>query len=74
MNDTTPEAAAMQIAIHRRMTEEQRLLLACEMTDMMREATLSRLRAEHRDWSEWELKRELIRYSFGDRPWPSILL
>ena len=35
-----------------------------------RELALSRLRAEHPDWTEWELKREILRYAFGSEPWP----
>lgn len=31
------------------------------------------LRQRHPDWTEWELKRELLRYAFGAQPWPEIL-
>jgi hypothetical protein len=73
MSDTSPEAAAIQAAIHRRMTGEQRLALAVEMSLFARELATARLRQQHPDWSEWELKRELLRYAFEGQPLPPIL-
>lgn len=73
MRDTTPEAQAVQDEVLRAMTGEQRLKLAFEMSEMARNLALARLRAEHPEWTDWELKRELLRYAFGDRPWPEIL-
>lgn len=70
MSDTSPEAAAVQLEIYRRMSGAQRLHLAVEMSMFARELALTRLRSEHPDWSEWELKRELLRYAFGSEPWP----
>ncbi|HEU0076594.1 MAG TPA: hypothetical protein VFQ76_03030 [Longimicrobiaceae bacterium] len=73
MSDTSPEAAEIQASIHRRMTGEERLRLAVEMSETARELALARLRAEHPDWSERELKRELLRYAFGSAPLPEPL-
>lgn len=73
MSDTSPEAAAIQDEIIGRMTGEQRLLLAMEMSDFARELAAARLRQEHPDWSEWEIKRELLRYAFEGQPLPPIL-
>lgn len=70
MSDTSPEAEAIQAEIHRRMTGEERVALAWEMSLFARELALGRLRAEHPDWTEWELKREILRYAFGSTPWP----
>jgi hypothetical protein len=70
MSDTSPEIQAIQDEIHRRMTGEQRLNLAVEMSEMTRRIALARLRSEHPDWTEWELKRELLRYAFGTDPLP----
>lgn len=70
MSDTSPEAAAVQTGIYRRMTGEQRMKLAYEMSLMARELTLTRLRAQHPDWSHAELMREILRYAFGDQPLP----
>lgn len=64
MTDTSPEAAAIQSDIHRRLTGAQRLALAFEMSEMVRELCLTRLRRQHPDWSDRDLKRELLRYAF----------
>jgi len=73
MSDTSPEAAEIQASIYRRMTGEQRLRLAVEMSETARELALARVRAEHPDWSDWELKRELLRCAFGSAPLPEPL-
>lgn len=70
MSDTSREAAAIQFEIIRKMTGAQRLDLAIEMSMFARELALTRLRSEHPGWSDWELKRELLRYTFGSEPWP----
>lgn len=70
MSDTSPAAQAIQDEIHRRMTGEERLKLAMDMSDMARAFASARLRAEHPDWTDWEIKRELLRYAFGAQPWP----
>jgi hypothetical protein len=70
MSDTSPSAQAIQDEIHRRMSGEERFKLAMEMSLMMREFAWARLRKEHPEWSEWELKRETLRYAFGSEPWP----
>lgn len=73
MSDTSPAAQAIQDEIHRRMSGEERLKLAMEMSDMARAFAVARLRQEHPDWTEWEIKRQLLRYAFGSEPWPAIL-
>lgn len=70
MKDTTPEAAAMQAEIQRRMTGVERLKLAFEMSDLAKKLAAARLRKEHPDWTEAEVKRELLRYAFGSEPLP----
>lgn len=70
MTDTSTEAAALQADLHRRMSGEQRLRIAMEMSDLARELTLARLRLDHPAWGEPELRRELLRYAFGPDPLP----
>ncbi|MGH7570634.1 MAG: hypothetical protein ACREMK_02180 [Gemmatimonadota bacterium] len=72
MRDTSPEAEAVQTSIHRKLTGAERLRRALEMSLAARELSLTRLRNRHPDWSEFELKRELLRYSFpsGSLPPP----
>ena len=73
MSDTSPEAAEIQAGIHRRMTGAERMRLAVEMSMTARELALAHLRAEHPDWSDRELKRELLRHAFGSAPLPELL-
>lgn len=74
MSDTTAAAEAIQTEIHRRMTGEQRLLLALEMSDFARELTTQRIREQHPDWSHSLIKRELIRISLLPEPLPAGLI
>jgi Rv0078B-related antitoxin len=64
ISDTTPEAEAMQLAIHRSMTGERRLILAFEMCDLGRKLNRARIRREHPEWSESQIARELLRLAF----------
>jgi len=68
--DTSSEAARVQLATLRNMTGEQRLRMAFRLTDFMRRAALSRIRSEHPEWSEWQVKRELLRIAFYPAPLP----
>jgi hypothetical protein len=70
MSDTSPEAAEVQFSIYRRMTGSQRLQIAIDTSNFVREIALTRLRSEHPDWADWQLKLELVRYAFGDQPLP----
>lgn len=69
--DTSRDAEEVQLGVFRGMTGEQRLKLALEMSDFARELSLSRLRAEHPEWSDWEVKRELLRLDFLPGSLPS---
>ena len=64
MSDTSPEAAALQIQVQRKLTGAQRLELAFEMSLLARELCLTRLRLQHPEWKDDELKREMLRYAF----------
>ncbi len=68
--DTSPEAAKVQLEIYRRMTGSQRVELAYRISMSMRETAASRIRAEHPEWGEEEIKRELLRLAFFPNPLP----
>jgi hypothetical protein len=61
ITDTSAEAQAVQLQIQRAMTEEQRLLLALEMSLFARALAKARIQQEHPDWTESEVARELLR-------------
>ena len=68
--DTSPEADAIQIEIFRRMTPAQRLRLALEMSESMRNVALAGLRSRRPELNEKELSNELMRMMYGFAPQP----
>ncbi|HET9741777.1 MAG TPA: hypothetical protein VFQ00_03415 [Terriglobales bacterium] len=64
-SDTSPEAAAVQTEIFRRMNPSQRLRMAIEMSDSMRNLALAGLRSRRPELNEQELSRELLRVMYG---------
>lgn len=70
IKDTTPEAQAVQEEIIRAMTGEQRVLLAFEMSEFVRELARSGIRQQHPDWPEDLVARELLRLAFFPKPLP----
>ena len=70
MSDTSPQAAALQTKIYQKLTGEQRLTLAWDMSLAARELCLTRLRQQHPDWQEVDFKRELLRYALLPAPLP----
>jgi hypothetical protein len=48
--DTTPDAAAVQTTVYRRMTTDQRTWAAAEMSAMTRAITLENIRARHPEY------------------------
>ena len=75
VRDTTPDAAAVQTAIYRRMTSDQRTWAAAEMSAMARAITLENIRARHPEYDEHQARMALYRLLVGDelfrRAWPA---
>jgi hypothetical protein len=63
----------MQLEIRRRMTPEQCLQVAFELSELSREIRKAGIRREHPDWSELEVIHELIREAFHSEPVPEWL-
>ena len=55
------EASPEQLASFRRMTPERRLWLAEQLYWSARELKAAGLRAQHADWSEQQIAREVTR-------------
>jgi hypothetical protein len=66
--DTSPEAAAVQQDIFRRMTTEKRLQLALEMSESLRNIALAGLRSRRPELDADGLNRELMRIMYGIVP------
>ncbi len=71
ISDTSPEIKAMQSQIHERMSGEQRLLMALEMSYFAHELAKQGLRDAHPDWSEERVRREFLLSSFPPGTAPS---
>lgn len=75
VRDTTPDAAAVQTAIYRRMTTDQRTRAAAEMSAMTRAITLENIRARHPEYDAHQAQMALYRLLVGDelfrRAWPA---
>lgn len=74
MRDTTPDAAAVQTEIYRRMTSDQRTWAAAEMSAMVREMTLENIKRRHPEYDGHQAQMALFRLLVGDnlfrRAWP----
>jgi hypothetical protein len=63
-------AARIQRSILRRMTGEDRLRLAFEMSDIAHDLCRARIRQQHPDWTDEQVTREMARSAFSPRPSP----
>jgi hypothetical protein len=64
--DTTPEAAAVQLEIHRRMPPWRRLRNALEMGDLARSLSAAGVRSRHPEYTEEQVRLAVIRLSVGE--------
>ncbi len=64
--DTTPDAAAVQTAIYRRMSPDQRCELAAHMSVSAREITLSGIHSRHPAYNDRDARLALYRLLLGD--------
>ncbi len=64
--DTTPEAAAVQLEIYRRMPPWRRLRAALEMGDMGRSLSAAGIRSRHPEYTEEQVRLAVIRLSVGE--------
>lgn len=60
----------IQLSILRRMTCDQRLRLACEMSDIAHDLCRARIRQQHPDWTDTEIMQEMVRGAFSPQPCP----
>ena len=71
--DTTEAARRVQRGILNRMSPEQRVRLAAEMSDDVREVAMAGIRILHPGWSEKRVRRALLVRIYGaklvERAW-----
>lgn len=63
--DTSLEAAALQVAIHRQFEPAERFRLAIEMSEFARSLTRAGLRMRHPEYTEARLDDEMIKHLYG---------
>lgn len=71
ISDTSLEIEAMQIKIRQSMTQEQRLEVALDLSDLLREFRKAGIRRDHPDWTERQVMIELFRLAFLPEPLPT---
>jgi hypothetical protein len=64
--DTTPEAAAVQLEIYRRMPSWRRLRAALEMGDPVRSLSAAGVRNRHPEYTGEQVRLAVIRLSVGE--------
>lgn len=64
--DTTRDADEAQLAVYRRMTVEERLLLVLQMSDEAFELTRDGIRMRHPDYDERQVFLAFARLLHGD--------
>jgi hypothetical protein len=64
--DTTPEAAAVQLEVFRRMSDDRRLQLALQMSNTLRRLAADGVRERHPDYSEDQVRLAVIRLTAGE--------
>jgi len=67
ISDTTAEAAAVQMQVHRRLGGVGRFRAAVEMSELARDLAAAGLRARRPDLNEDGIRRELIRQLYDFR-------
>lgn len=63
--DTTPKAAALQLALYQSVGTARRAMIAVELSDAIRQTTLAGFRRRHPEHSEAELAQSFLRIVYG---------
>jgi len=64
--DTTVEAARKQFEILRRLTPQKRALISFEISDNIRQIVIAGIKKMHPDFTDTQIKKELLRRTVGD--------
>jgi glycine/serine hydroxymethyltransferase len=67
VQDTSPEAMAVQASVHRNLGGPRKVLIACEMSDSVRAMAQARIKAQHPDFDDTAVLDELIWELYGVR-------
>jgi len=64
--DTTVEAARKQFEILRRLTPQKRALISFDISDNIRQNVIAGIKKLHPDFTDTQIKKELLRRTVGD--------
>ena len=64
--DTSSEAAEVQVAVWRGMTCDQRVAMAFELSENVRQIAAEGVRQRHPDYSDEEVRLAVIRLQLGE--------
>jgi hypothetical protein len=67
VRDTSPDALRVQAEVHRRLGGAHNILVACRMSDSVREIARARIRAQHPELDETGVQDELTFELYGFR-------
>ncbi len=65
LDDTAPQAHAVQVRLLRKAGPDRRLELAIQMTEFVREMSRQGIRRRHPEWPELEVKLKLGELCYG---------
>jgi len=65
-DDTSVEAATMQLEAWRRLGPEARVALLAELSDEIRQVSLAGIRQRHPEYTDDQARRALLRLVVGD--------
>ena len=66
MSDTSAEAAIVQASIHRRLSGQERIRIAIDMSDLARRLLRARLKQDHPDWDQTRILQAMLASTFAE--------
>ena len=71
--DTTVEAVRKQFEILRRLPPQKRALISFEISDTVRQNVITGIKKLHPDFTDTQIKKELLRRTVGDELYRKII-
>ena len=65
VSDTTPQAAAIQLALYRKAGPSARVQIAVELSDAVRKTAVAGIRRRHPEYSDREVAAAFLRLVYG---------
>jgi hypothetical protein len=71
--DTTLDAHRKQMEILKKLSPEKRALISFELSDNVRQIAMDGIRKQHPEFTETQVRRELLRRIVGDELYQKIV-